>query len=134
MRKTLLAAASLALAASLAAPAVAEPNPIVRFFTIEPTRGPAEPAEFGGDRCDGMPVGATVWYGRFAGGRLSSVQDSRSGSALRAEGCFPSQTACRAWMSALKTTHGETPIYNQCRAGYEPGAPIPPWWSPRSGA
>lgn len=137
MRVKMLVVAAMGTLGALgttAAPASAEPNPIVRFFTFEPTRGPAEPAEFGGDRCHDAQSGATVWWGRFAGGRLSATQDSRSGAPLKAEGCFSSQEACRAWMSALKTEYGETPIYNQCRVGYEPGAPIPPWWSPRSGA
>lgn len=128
------AAAAIAVIPAATTPLSAEPNPIVRFFSFEPTRGPAEPAEFGGDRCQGIAAGSGVWWGRFAGGRLSATQDSRSGSPLKAEGCFASQDACRAWISALKTEYGETPIYNQCRAGYEPGAPIPPWWSPRSGA
>jgi hypothetical protein len=132
MRKAIVAA--LALGAMAAVPAYAEPNPFVRFFSFEPTRGPAEPAEFGGDRCGSVPVGADVWWGRFAGGKLSSTQDSRSGSPLRAEGCFTSRNACRAWMTALKTEYAETPIYNQCRLGYEPGAPIPPWWAPDRGA
>jgi len=103
-----------------------------RFFHIRPGgSAPASPYDFGGDKCERVPDGARVWWGRFAGSK-ATFRGSGGGQKYlthTSEGCFPSARACEAWMLALKTKYNARPIYNQCRPGYEPGADVPPWWS-----
>ena len=92
------------------------------------------PYDYGGDKCENAGPGLQrVWWGRFAGGRSTgpSHGDSRT-FVYTGEGCFPSANACEAWMLALKTKYNRRPIYNECRRGYEPGAPVPPWWAPKA--
>ena len=67
-------------------------------------------------------------YERHAEDLLSRV---RSGAGRHermfnktAEGCFPSQRACAAWMFAITSRYSDNPRYNDCRAGYQPGAPV----------
>lgn len=127
IRAALLATAVLAITA---APATAQPrDPVTglfyNFFTLKPgSAQPPAPALYGGGHCGRTPV-ANVWWGRFAGTRDNFPgQDTHS-----AEGCFPSRAACLGWLYDLKTRYNDQPIHSQCRAGYQPGASIPPWWS-----
>ena len=106
-----------------------------RFFSAEPGRSsPERPDEFGGDSCRNTPRGtAGVWWGRFAGGTISSPDGGETfRNTHTAQGCFSSRRDCEAWMLALKERYNSRPIHNQCRAGYEPGAPVPPWWAPET--
>jgi hypothetical protein len=126
------ALAGLALAAACASSAQAQVrDPVTglvsRIFTFERGQAlPAQPRQFGGGSCAGAE-GHQVWWGRFGGGSYARVS-RRSAVYHYAEGCFPSRSACESWMLALKTDFGNVPRFNQCRAGYEPGAPVVPWW------
>lgn len=136
MKKTLvLAVTALVMSAGLS---VAQDDPLSgaadRFFSVRPGgSAPATPYDFDGDKCDAIPAGAGVWWGRFAGGRATF----RSGGGQKintftSEGCFRTARACESWMLALKTKYNSRPIYNHCQRGYEPGADVPAWHSPRS--
>lgn len=134
MRKSFaLALSALVLSAGFA---IAQDNPLSgaadRFLHLrEGGSAPASPYAFDGDKCDGVPDGARIWWGRFAGGK-ATFRGSGGGQKFlthTSEGCFRSARACEAWMLALKTKYNAKPIYNQCRLGYEPGADVPPWWS-----
>jgi opacity protein-like surface antigen len=133
MRRLVLAAV---LAAAVPLGAQAASNPISgafeSFFTFRPgTAAPPDPADYGGGGCG--PAAASSWWGRFAGGGAGNSASESGGIIVQtSEGCFPSQNACLGWLRAMKTKFGEQPIYNQCRAGYQPGASVPPWWSNRS--
>jgi hypothetical protein len=135
MTRTALLCTVLLAMAGLTSVAAADPltGAAQRFFSLEPGgSAPAAPEEFGGSRCGNHGSGA--WWGRFAGGRpaMSSVGRDSGTLVHSAEGCFPDRASCRAWLSALATRYNARPIHNHCRAGYEPGAPVPPWWSARS--
>jgi hypothetical protein len=135
MRKTVFAVVALAMSAGTV---LAQSDPVSgaadRFFSVRPGgSAPASPYDFDGDKCDGIPAGANVWWGRFAGGKATFR--SGGGQKIRtftSEGCFRSARACDSWLLALKTKYNARPIYNQCRRGYEPGADVPPWYSPES--
>jgi hypothetical protein len=134
MRVLLVAFTAVILGTGIAA---ADPfsGAVERFFSLTPGgSAPASPYQFGGDKCEGLERGARVWWGRFAGGRNSGPgNDSDSRTITHtSQGCFPSANACEAWMLALKTRYNKRPIYNYCQPGYEPGAPVPPWWAPRA--
>lgn len=134
--KSLFVAAAFACTFGVGAAFAQDPvtGAVERFFTLEPGgSAPETPYQFGGDKCDGVPQGAQVWWGRFAGGRNNgpSGNDGRK-ITHTSEGCFPSEGACESWMLALKTRYSAKPIYNHCQFGYDPGAPVPPWWAPRS--
>lgn len=134
MRILFVAFTALVLGASAAA---ADPfsGAVERFFSLTPGgSAPATPAQFGGDGCEGLDRGARVWWGRFAGGR-NSGPGNNTGTRRQthtSQGCFPSANACQAWLNALATRYNARPIYNHCQPGYEPGAPVPPWWAPRA--
>jgi hypothetical protein len=137
MKRTLILLAGLVLWFSPPASAASDPltGAAERFFTLAPGgSAPEGPQAFGGSSCRGVAPGGAVWWGRFAGGRPApSLARRHSGTLVHtAEGCFPDRRACRAWLSALASRYNARPIYNHCRAGYEPGAPVPPWWSPKS--
>ena len=131
----------VALLACSAANAETAQNPIggalQNFFSAEPGGAlPAQPGQFGGGECDAvvgrLAAAGRVWWGRFSGGREMNSNFGRASSydTHEAEGCFPSRAACERWMYALKSQYGDQPRFNQCRLGYEPGAPVPPWWAP----
>jgi hypothetical protein len=65
---------------------------------------------------------ATVWWGRFSGGR----EFNRGGVLNRTtEACFRTRQECERWLYDLKSEYQYDPRWNQCRLGYVPGAPIP---------
>jgi len=70
----------------------------------------------------------SLWWGRFSGGR----ERLWGGMEIRTvELCFAAKGACDAWLYELKSDFGTMPRWNECRRGYRPGAPIPPWWAPK---
>jgi len=105
-----------------------------RIFTLKPGgSAPPSPHAFGGDSCEGVSRGDAVWWGRFAGGRSNGPSGNDSSKIVHtSQGCFSSANACEAWMLALKTRYNAKPIYNHCQPGYDPGAPVPPWWAPKA--
>lgn len=136
--KPLCVALATCFFAAAVVPAVAQGDPLTGtvqdFFTFRP--GGAQPPDarnYNGGFCGPMVArfGAErVWWGRFAGGRASSGSGSTGNDIYSTEGCFPNRGSCEAWLLDLKTEYNEAPVYNQCRAGYEPGAYLPPWWAP----
>jgi hypothetical protein len=130
----------LAALTLISAPAFAQGDPVSgaaeRFFSVRPGgSAPASPYDYGGDKCEDTAEGTpNIWWGRFAGGRHATGgrSDDRSFFTHTGQGCFASRGACEAWMQALKNKFNAKPIYNQCRRGYEPGAPVPPWWAPQT--
>jgi hypothetical protein len=135
MKKSFALALAVSLAGTVAAFAQDDPlsGAAERFLSTGPGRSsPASPYEFGGDKCKGAE-GAAVWWGRFAGARgMLAGHGGMRFVTHTSEGCFPTGRACEAWMQALKNRYNAKPIYNQCRRGYEPGADVPPWWSPEN--
>lgn len=131
-----VALGALTLSAGLA---LAQDNPLSgaadRFLHLRPGgSAPASPYAFDGNKCDGIPEGAGVWWGRFAGSK-ATFRGSGGGQKYlthTSEGCFRTRNDCEAWMLALKTKYNARPIYNWCQRGYEPGADVPPWWSPEN--
>jgi hypothetical protein len=134
-RRAVLGVAALVLAAG-AVPAIAQEtladNPagyaVENFFTLRPGGSSSPPpSAFGGAQCsDIVPkVGAQrVWWGRFSGGKvIMGTQHDRMHNKT-AEGCFPSQAACERWMFVMASLYRDNPRYNDCRAGYQPGAPV----------
>lgn len=119
-------------------PALAASNPIggavQNFIDTSPEQGVPDPRSYGGvDNCKAAP--ANAWWGRFAGSENVAPQGENSGGGNRlqtGEGCFPNRNSCLDWLRAMKTKYGFQPVYNQCREGYQPGASVPPWWSPES--
>ena len=125
-------------AATLCVSGVADADPISgaaeRFFTLKPGgSAPPSPYAFGGNKCEDAERGDRVWWGRFAGGR-NNGPSGENGSRLvhTSQGCFLTARACESWILALKTKYNAKPIYNHCQPGYEPGAPVPPWWAPKA--
>jgi outer membrane receptor protein involved in Fe transport len=115
--------------------ALAASNPIggavENFITVRPPEGVPDPRSYGGtSNC--KAASADAWWGRFAGGGTSSGRSSGGSQLQTGEGCFPSRGACLTWLRAMKTQFSFQPVYNQCREGYQPGASVPPWWSPQS--
>ena len=104
---------------------------VENLFTIRPG-GSAPPMarDYGGGACPSQPDPHVVW-GRFAGGRDMGSGDGTRTVVHTTQGCFTSARDCETWMLALKTRYNRRPIYHQCRLGYEPGAPVPPWWAPK---
>ena len=132
--KTLLAAFLLVLVGTVTASADPFSDVGDRFFTLKPGgSAPPSPYAYGGDKCENAERGDRVWWGRFAGGRNNGPTGGGDGSKIvhTSQGCFPSARACEAWMLALKTKYNAKPIHNHCQPGYEPGAPLPPWWAPK---
>ncbi len=122
------------VAALLPMQALAASNPISgaaeNFITFRPAEGIPDPVSYGGTSdCRSAP--ANAWWGRFAGGEANSSSDGDGGgyNVYSDEGCFPSRAHCLGWLRAMKSQFGFHPIYNQCQAGYQPGAAVPPWWS-----
>ncbi|GGE36873.1 hypothetical protein GCM10007276_12910 [Agaricicola taiwanensis] len=126
--------ASAVVASLLPSVASAASNPIggavENFITIRPAEGVPDPRSYGGvNDCRTAP--GEAWWGRFAGG--SGDGGRNAGVRMQtSEGCFPNRNACLSWLRAMKSKFGFYPVYNQCRAGYEPGASVPAWWSPQS--
>jgi len=131
----LLAAMLAGCAVAQAAPPDPSPNPFERLLRQTPGGNqPASPQRYGGNSCDAVlrqvPASA-VWWGRFAGGRFEDFAGrGTSTNSYTAEGCFPNRAACERWMYDLKSAYGDAPVYNQCRAGYQPGAALPLWSEP----
>jgi hypothetical protein len=73
----------------------------------------------------------TVWWGRFSGGREISSYDSDAIDRYTEERCFTTQAACKRWLYVLMSNYGFAPEWNECRKGYQPGAPVKPWYAPR---
>lgn len=67
-----------------------------------------------------------VIWGRFSGGKEDDFFD-RGVTYHTEEMCFASAQQCERWLYNLKTEFNYMPRYNQCRPGYEPGAPVPRW-------
>jgi hypothetical protein len=105
-----------------------------RFLTLKPGgSAPPSPYAYGGNKCEDVTPGEHVWWGRFAGGRSNGPSGNDASRIVHTtQGCFARARDCEAWMLALKTKYSAKPIYNQCRPGYEPGAPVPPWWAPHA--
>lgn len=67
-----------------------------------------------------------IWWGRFSGGRESfRFFNSDSIEYHTAERCFAQAADCDAWLYALKSKYNFMPRWNDCRRGYQPGAPVP---------
>lgn len=134
MRAPLLILPLLALAA--ATPAVAQQDPITgaaaNFFTLRPGGATTPPPRaFGGEACRVAiaQVGAErVWWGRFAGGRYVDGGKHSRPRSYSTDACFATRAACERWMFMLKSLWGEIPRYDDCRLGWDPNAPVPPWW------
>jgi hypothetical protein len=134
MRIPLLILPLLALAAL---PAAAQPrDPITgaaaNFFTLQPAGTPSlRPQAFGGESCN-VAIAAVgperVWWGRFAGGRYENGNKHSRERSHSADGCFPTRAACEGWMFALKSEWGDIPKFDECRLGWDPRAPVAPWW------
>jgi hypothetical protein len=69
-----------------------------------------------------------LWWGRFSGGR-ETIWDQMEYRTV--EVCFTAAAACQSWLYELKSEFGQMPRWNECRRGYQPGAPVPPWWAPK---
>lgn len=135
--RSLAIAAAFALASATAASAQVQ-DPLYgaaeNFFTLQPGGNHAPPPEmFGGGPCSAVvpQAGAErVWWGRFAGGRIIDGARHVRMHNVTAEGCFPTQVACQRWMFMMATYNQDNPRYNDCRAGYRPGAPVRYVFSP----
>jgi hypothetical protein len=70
-----------------------------------------------------------LWWGRFSGGRERPPWDRIEYRTT--ETCFTAKAACDAWLYELKSEFGLIPRWNECRRGYQPGATVKPWWTPK---
>lgn len=107
------ALATLALVTTMASDALAQP------------RGPQSAA--GECRAMAQNYGPQrIWWGRFSGGRESYRFFNAEGIEYHtAERCFAAADACEAWLYDLKSKYNFMPRWNDCRRGYQPGAPVP---------
>src|SRR5688572_23814019 len=91
--------------------------------------GPADAAPSAGADCRalaGAHGAGGVWWGRFSGGK-HQVGGTRNEALVfnTEEACFPQRAECERWLYALKSEWQYMPRWNECRRGYDPGAPIP---------
>ncbi len=76
-------------------------------------------------------AGPAAWWGRFSGGK-ETYGGFDQDIILRhtEERCFRTQAGCQRWLYLLKSEYGYAPAWNECRKGYQPGAPVKPWYAP----